>query len=99
MARSNWNDEDERPTSRGGKCPPSDIDHTVGSLMVESLNHRKRIEMLEEVVERAGLTPGSLPPSGKHSIFVLIRKTVTTTTLIIAAVLAALRELGFLNVH
>ncbi len=100
MNHRDWNDEDERPTSRGGKRPPSDVDRTVGQLLVESLHHRKRLETLEALVENAGLTPDSLPPIGRRrSLPELIRKTVTTTVLIIAAVLSALRELGFLGVH
>jgi len=97
MRNRDWNDDDERPTARGGKRPPTDIDHTMGQLMVESLNHRKRLEMLEELVERAGLAPGSVPPPGKHSLLVLVRKTITTTVVIIAAVISALRELGFFS--
>jgi hypothetical protein len=107
MSRSNdWRDDDERPTSRGGKGSGSrtDTDHTVGQLMVESLNHLRRIQVLEERVEileaakkNQSLAPSSLPPAGKQRVFALIRKTVTYTVVAIAAVVSALKELGFLG--
>ncbi len=106
MARKDWSDEDERPTSRGGKGgkPHSDTDHTVGQLMVESLNHLRRIQLLEERVEvleaakkNQSLAPSSLPPAGKQRVFAIIRKTVTYTVIAIAAALSALKELGFLS--
>lgn len=106
MPRNDWRDEDERPTSRGGKGskPHTDIDHTVGQLMVESLNHLRRLQLLEERVEileaakkNQSLAPSSLPPAGKQRVFALIRKTVTYTVIGIAAAISALKELGFLG--
>jgi hypothetical protein len=107
MSRNrDWNDEDERPTSRGNPRPHSNIDHTVGQLMVESLNHRRRIEVLEARLENMEASTSnqsssppsaSIGPSSRQRIFALVRKTVTTTAIIIAALLSALKELGFLK--
>ncbi len=107
MSRKDWRDDDERPTSPGGKrsSTRTDIDHTVGQLMVESINQRRRIEVLEERVEvleaakkNQSLAPASsLPPAGKQRVFALIRKTVTYTVIGIAAAISALKELGFLG--
>jgi hypothetical protein len=100
--------DDEPTTSRGKNPRRSDSDHTVGQLMVESLNHRRRIEVLEERLEvlesekkNTSLAPYSTdaPPSRRQRLFTLVRKTVTTTALIIAAILSALKELGYLNPH
>jgi hypothetical protein len=106
-SRKDWNDEDERPTNRGGKSSESrsDTDYLVGKLMVEGVNHRQRIEVLEarlRVVEIAAknnsIAPGSsLPPAGKQRLYAIIRKTVTTTAIILAALFSALKELGFLG--
>jgi hypothetical protein len=95
--------DDERPTNRGGTR--SNIDHTVGQLMVESLNHRRRIEILEERLadledtkkNSAPASGGSLTPDSKSRLFHLIRKTVTITALSIAAVITTLKELGLLK--
>jgi hypothetical protein len=104
-----WREEnDDIPTSRLGKGPRSkhsDTDYTVGQLMVESLNHRHRIQVLEERLSEletsagiptAGQT-GSVPPSERQRLFALVRKTVTTTALVIAALISALKELGYLK--
>lgn len=103
MSRSHQWDEDERPTSRNNRSP-TDMDHTVGQLMAESLNHRRRIEVLEKRLQVMETSPtfsvppegGSTPPSGRSRLFALIRKTVVTTAVIIAAIISALKELGFL---
>ena len=92
--------QDEVPTNPTGKLPShSDLDHTVGQLMVESLNHRHRIEILESLAKRTQVPPGSLPPPGNNRILPLIRKTVATTVVIIAAIISALKELGYLGLH
>jgi hypothetical protein len=108
MAHKN-KDADELPTNPGGKSSNSrtDNDYLVGQLMVENIHHRRRIEVLEarlQVLETApkndSLAPGSsLPPAGKHRLFALVRRTVTITVVGIAAVISALRELGFLNLR
>lgn len=103
-----WRGEnDDIPTSRIGKNPHtgdhSDIHYTVGQLMVENLNHRRRIEVLEARLSEletsakvVSISPtGSVPPSQRQRIFALVRKTVTTTALIIAALISALKELGY----
>lgn len=91
---------DDTPTNPFGKSTPhSDLDHTVGQLMVESLNHRHRIEILESLAKRTQVPPGSLPPPGNNRILPLIRRTITTTVFIIAAVISALKELGYLGLH
>lgn len=104
MSRKDWNDEDERPTSRNNR-PRSDSDHTLGQLMVESLNHRRRIEVIEarlDVLETASKdstssVSGSQPPGRRAALFAFIRKTVITTAVIVAAIISALKELGFLT--
>lgn len=91
---------DEIPTRRTNKNPHSDLDHTVGQLMVESINHRHRLEALEAMAESKGLAPGSIPPLSKRArLFSIARQTFTTTAIIIAALLSALKELGFLAGH
>lgn len=90
--------EDESPTKTRSRDPRSDLHHTVGQLMVESINQRKRLETLEALVENAGLVPGSIPPkSNRARLFHVARTTFTTTAIIIAALLSALKELGFLG--
>lgn len=99
--------DDEIPTRRGaGRPKHSDSDHTLGQLMVESLNHRHRIEVLEERLEvlesakaNTSLAPNSTnsSPPGRQRLFALIRKTITITVVSIAAVISALKELGFLK--
>lgn len=107
MSRNkDWNDQDERPTSPGGKRPRahSDTDHTVGELMVQTIHHQRRIEVLEERVKVLEFAPknvsiaptSSLPPAGRQRVFAIIRKTVTYTVVAIAAIFSALKELGFL---
>lgn len=105
--KKDWSREDETPTNPGGKGSGarSDLDHTVGQLMAESLNHLRRISVLEERVEvleaakkkQSLAPPNSLPPAGKQRVFALIRKTVTYTIVGIAAAISALKELGFLG--
>ncbi len=95
---------DETPTNRTGKNSGngsySDLHHTVGQLMAESLNHRHRLETIEALVENAGLVPGSIPPKSKRArLFYVARTAFTTTAVIIAALLSALKELGFLGGH
>jgi len=106
-----WREKnDDIPTGRIGKNPHSsdsnsDIHYTVGQLMVENLNHRRRIEVLEARVSELETSPkvisisptGSVPPTQRQRIFALVRKTVTTTAIIIAALISALRELGYLK--
>jgi hypothetical protein len=97
--------DDEPPTQRNPKPGKrTDADYTVGQLMVESLNHRHRIEVLEERLEiletkkeNTSLAPNSTnsSPPGRQRIFTLIRKTVTYTVVGIAAVISTLKELGF----
>lgn len=97
--------DDELPTQRNPKpSKRTDSDYTVGQLMVESLNHRHRIEVLEERLEilesekkNTSLAPTSSvsTPPGRQRLFALVRKTVTTTVVIIAALISALKELGF----
>jgi len=67
--------------------------------MAESLNHRRRIETLEARVYVVETPPpvSSVSPERRRALFALVRKTVTTTALIIAALLSALKELGFLK--
>lgn len=90
--------EDESPTQTRSRSPHSDLHRTVGQLMAESLNHRKRLETLEALVENAGLVPGSVPPKSKRArLFHVARTTFTTTAIIIAALLSALKELGYLG--
>lgn len=108
---SQWDDDNERTTSRHNRTP-TDMDHTVGQLMVESLNHRRRIEVAEsrlEVLEtririlvsktQDSLSPptGSEPPGGRASLFILAKKTVKATLVVIIATIAALKELGYLK--
>lgn len=105
--RKNWSDEDERPTNPGGRRSKSrsDSDFDLGGLMVEAIHLRQRLEILEarvEVLEAApknlSLAPGSsLPPAGKQRLYALVRKTVTTAIIIIAAAFSALKELGYLG--
>ena len=109
---THWRDGKDEPITKriGGKNPhsrseDSDIHYTVGQLMVENLNHRHRIVVLEERLSELETAPkvvsisptGSVPPSQRQRIFALVRKTVTTTALIIAALISALKELGFLK--
>lgn len=99
--------DDEPPTQRNPKSTRrTDADYTVGQLMVESLNHRHRIEVLEERIEilesekkNTSLAPhgSDSSPPGRQRLFSLVRKTVTTTVVIIAALISALKELGFLK--
>jgi hypothetical protein len=108
---SNWDDDNERTTSRGNR-KVTDSDHTLGQLMVESLNHRRRIEVLEtrldvqdaririlETKTKNSLSPqsGSVPPGRGSQLFILARKTFVTTAVIIAAIISALKELGYLK--
>jgi len=96
---------DEPPTQRNPKSPPrTDSDYTVGQLMVESLNHRRRIEVLEDRLEmlesqkeNTSLAPHSSDSShpGRQRVLTLIRKTVTYTVVGIAAIISTLKELGF----
>ena len=111
MARKGDRSNDDIPTKRFGRNPfdepskDSDIHHTVGQLMVESLNHRRRIEVLEARLSELETAPkvtsisptGSVPPTERQRILALVRKTVTTTALIIAAVISTLKELGYLH--
>jgi hypothetical protein len=87
--------EDEIPTRRSSASQHSDLHHSVGQLMAESLNHRHRLETLETALLHKE-TAGSVPPSGKE-LLVLARKTLTTTLIILAALVSALKELGFLK--
>jgi|WetSurMetagenome_2_1015567.scaffolds.fasta_scaffold473371_2 hypothetical protein len=99
--------DDEPPTQRNPKpSKRTDADYTVGQLMVESLNHRRRIEVLEERLEilesekkNTSIAPhgSDSSPPGRQRLFALVRKTVTTTVVIIAALISALKELGFLK--
>jgi hypothetical protein len=113
MSRKIKENQDELPTNPGGKSSGSgggsrtDNDYLVGQLMVENIHHRRRIEVVEarlKVLETApkndSIAPrSSLPPAGRQRLFAIIRKTVTVTVVGIAAVISALRELGFLSLH
>jgi hypothetical protein len=91
-----WSDQDERPTRPTIRNPDTDLHNLVGQLMVENVNHLKRIEILEAVAERVQVQNGSIPPP-RHSILPHIRRVITTTALIVAAVISALKELGLLH--
>lgn len=103
--KSDWDDKHERITSSGHGRPLTDLDHTVGQLMAENLNHRRRIEVLEKRVEdleaparNQSLTAKrSVFAFAKHPLFVLVRKATLYTVIAIAAVISALKELGFLT--
>lgn len=113
MAHKKKDDADELPTNPGGKSSGSgggsrtNNDYLVGQLMVENIHHRRRIEVLEsrlQVLETApknySLAPrSSLPPAGKQRLFAIVRRTVTVAVIGIAAVISALRELGFLSLR
>lgn len=91
-----WDNEDELPTSRGRKAR-ADSDHTLGQLMVESLNHRRRLEVLEALVFSKKGEGDSLPPTSKHRYFQLARKAFLYTLLTLAGLISAIKELGFLK--
>ncbi len=94
--------DDERPTGRGGK-PSSDADYHVGRLMVESLNFRRRLEVVEsrlahlEDAKKDSAPPasGSIIPGGRARLFALIKKTLAYTVVGIAAIISTLKELGY----
>lgn len=104
MADNRYEDDSERPTNRGRK-PPSDPNYTLGQLMVESLNHRRRIEVVElrltnlESSKKDSQPPegSSIYPGGRTRLFALVKKTFTYTVICIAAILSTLRELGYLK--
>ncbi len=108
---SKYRFEDDIPT-RPGHRVNTDEDFSVGQLMVESINHRRRLETLENRsdhqesrmarIEAAyqdfEIAKASIPVPGKHHrLASLIRKIIVTTVVIITAVLTAIRELGILK--
>lgn len=88
--------EDEIPTGRGRKSR-ADSDHTLGQLMVESLNHRRRIEVLEALVLSEKGKSNSISPNSKRRYLEVARKTFLYAILTIAGLISALKELGFLK--
>lgn len=95
-------EDHERPTKPNNGKPPSDRDHTLGQLMVECLNHRHRIETLEarvaivETAQKEPKTPSAMPP-GNRSLLQLVKQTLVSTSLILAAIISTLKELGLLE--
>ncbi len=92
--------EDEIPTKPGIKHPHSDLDHSVGLLLAEAVNLRKRVEVLEAVAlgkstktRRDSDRPG--PSVGEMAT--LAKNTIKWGILIIAGIVSALKELGFLK--
>jgi hypothetical protein len=97
-------DEHERITKPNNGKPPTDNDHMLGQLMVESLNHRRRIEVLElrlynaETALKDKAITASIPP-GNRSLLHLAKQTLISVTVVLAALISALKQLGFLEPH
>lgn len=97
-------DRYERPTSNRHK-PRSDSDHTLGQLMVENINHRRRLDVIEtrlEVLESAtkkqlSTEASSESDTGRTILFSNVRKGIITIAVIVAAVVSAIKELGLLK--
>lgn len=89
-------DEDEIPTRPDVRNPHSDIHGTVGLLMAESQNHRKRIEVLERLALRTKGALDSVPPTAQDRYIKVIATTIKWAILVIAGLISALRELGYL---
>lgn len=88
--------EDEIPTRPHGRSY-SDPDTLLGRCMAEIVSLRKRVEILEDLVQgRAPSEYKTDPPSGRNYRDI-IKKTVTYAVFGIAGVLSALRELGILK--
>lgn len=91
--------EDDIPTKPGVKHPHSDIDHSVGILLAEAVNFRKRLEVLESLaIGKATKTRESERPGPSVAeMATLAKKTIQWGILVIAGILSALKELGFLK--
>ena len=90
-------DEDEIPTRPDARNPHSDIHGTVGLLMAESQNHRKRIEVLEALALRSKGALDSVPPAAIARYLKVTTTAFKWAILVIAGLISALKELGFLE--
>lgn len=93
-----WPDEDEIPTSPGGRIHP-DLHHTLGLAMAEVINLRKRLEILEALAlsTKTRTRQSDRPGPDMASLAILAKKTIQWAILILAGLISALKELGYLN--
>lgn len=93
---SRWS-EDEIPTNPGGRAHP-DINNTVGLLMAEVINLRKRLEVLEslELSQKTRPKHSERPGPDMAAMATVAKKTIQWSILVIAAIISALKELGYI---
>jgi ribosomal protein L14 len=91
--------EDEIPTRPGIRSAHTDIHNTLGLVMAEVINLRKRIEVLESLEIRSKIK--SERPSGTGTDFasmaIVAKKAIQWGILVIAGIISALKELGYLK--
>lgn len=90
--------EDEIPTNPGHRTH-SDLYDTVGTLMYEVINIRKRVEVLEALAlsQKTGSRHSDGPRTHLAEVAIIAKKAVFWGVIVTAGVISALRELGFLN--
>jgi hypothetical protein len=92
--------EDEIPTRPGVKHPHSDLDYSVGLLLSEAVNLKKRIEVLEALAigkKTQAKRESDRPGPSVSEMASLAKSTIKWAILIIAGIVSALKELGFLK--
>ena len=90
--------EDEIPTRPDIRNPRTDSDHNVGVLMVEVIRLTRRIETLESLAFYKEIKRQSDRPGPTLSeVGTLAKKTIQWAILVIAGIVSALKELGYLK--